>query len=90
MEFKRCSRCGSFFVSDGTTCSKCNIKDEKDFKKLKNYIEENEVNGSLEELSSQTGITVRNLQRYLNNKDIKDMPFKIDHSAGFDNISVNL
>lgn len=93
MEFKKCSRCGSFFVSDGNICSKCSIKDEQDIKKLKNYIEENENLGSLEELSNNTGITVRNLSRYINNnEEIKNMSsnIKINNNESFNNLSVNL
>ena len=32
MEFKKCNRCGSFFVSDGNICSKCSVKDEQEIK----------------------------------------------------------
>ena len=93
MEFKKCNRCGSFFVSDGNICSKCSVKDEQEIKKLKNYIEENDHLGSLEELSNNTGITVRNLSRYINsNKEIKNMSntIKINNEEGFNNLSVNL
>ena len=41
MEFNRCSRCGSFYVSEGNVCPKCSTKDGYEFKTFTNYIKEN-------------------------------------------------
>ena len=41
MEFKKCKRCGCFFVSNNDICGKCSPKDEYEITKLKNYFEEN-------------------------------------------------
>ena len=31
MEFNRCSRCGSFYISEGNVCPKCSTKDGFEF-----------------------------------------------------------
>jgi len=40
MEFKKCVRCGSFFVSEGDVCQNCMPKDRLDIIKFKLPIEE--------------------------------------------------
>ena len=64
MEIKKCVRCGSFFVTDGEVCGNCVPKDKLDIFKLKNYFEENS-NSSVETISINTGISTRNVERYL-------------------------
>ena len=34
MDFKKCSRCGSFYVSNGNVCPKCSPKDNLEFSKI--------------------------------------------------------
>ena len=70
MEFNRCSRCGSFYLSQGNVCPKCSTKDNLELSTFKNYIQENGLNSSLENISGQTGISVKNLNRFLEYKDI--------------------
>ena len=48
MEFNRCSRCGSFYVSAGNVCPKCSAKDGVEFSNFLNYVEENGLNDSLD------------------------------------------
>lgn len=66
MEFNRCSRCGSFYVSQGNVCPKCSTKDEFEFSTFKVFVQENGLNDSLDSISGQTGISVKNLNRFLN------------------------
>ena len=40
MEFKKCARCGCFFMSDDSVCCNCKPKDKFDTIKLQNYLEE--------------------------------------------------
>ena len=40
MEFKRCLRCGCFFVSANDVCCNCESKDRFDVAKLNNILEE--------------------------------------------------
>lgn len=74
MEFNKCSRCGNFFISNDDVCPKCKAKDNLEFQTFKTYIEENGMNNNLDVLSSQTGITVKNLNRFLDYKDFKNLP----------------
>ena len=31
MEFKKCTRCGNFYVSEGNVCPRCTAKDNMEF-----------------------------------------------------------
>ncbi|MFR5683490.1 MAG: hypothetical protein ACLUD1_05435 [Clostridia bacterium] len=42
MEFKKCKRCGCFFVSDHDVCCNCEPKDHADIATLKSYIQDSE------------------------------------------------
>lgn len=66
MEFNKCSRCGNFFLSNDDVCPKCKAKDTLEFESFKTYISENGVNGNIDLLSSETGISQKNINRYLN------------------------
>ena len=65
MEFNKCSRCGNFYISNGNVCPKCSGKDNFEFSTFKTYIEENGFENSLETISGDTGISVKNLNRFL-------------------------
>ncbi len=65
MEFKKCSRCGNFYVSEGDICPKCNPKENVELSTFKNYIEENGTSSSLESIAGATGISLKNLNRFL-------------------------
>ncbi len=65
MEFNKCSRCGNFYVSNNDVCPKCQTKDTLEFETFKTYIEENGIIRNLDILSSETGISVKNLNRFL-------------------------
>lgn len=64
MEFKKCVRCGSFFVTEGDVCQNCMPKDKLDRFKFQDYIENN-VEISASDISINTGISIRNVNRYL-------------------------
>ena len=74
MDFNRCSRCGNFYVSQGNVCPKCSSKDGFEFSTFKNYIKENGFDNSLETISGQIGVSVKNLNRFLEYEDFK--PYK--------------
>ena len=67
MEVTRCSRCGAFYTNGGYVCSKCTNKDNFELSTFKNFVEENgmELN-SLNQISASTGISEKNLNRFLN------------------------
>lgn len=70
MELKKCNRCGCFYVSENEVCNNCLPKDNLEIAKLNNYIEQNGNEYSLDDLSVSTGISARNLNRYINNNGI--------------------
>ena len=75
MEFNKCSRCGNFFISDDDVCPKCKAKDTLEFETFKNYVSENGLvdnldSFNLDTVSNDTGISMKNLNRYIK-KDIQ-------------------
>ena len=72
MEFKKWSRCGNFFISNDDVCPKCKTKDTLEFETFKSYITENGLNNNLDTLSNETGISVKNINRYLNYNDLNN------------------
>lgn len=72
MEFNKCSRCGNFFISNDDVCPKCKVKDNLEFETFKSYIAENGINNNLDILSNETGISVKNINRYLSYTDFNN------------------
>ena len=72
MEFNKCCRCGCFYVSDGDVCPNCSSKDNFEYSTFKSYIEENGLSSSLDSISNEIGISVKNLNRYLKNDELKE------------------
>ena len=73
MDFKKCVRCGSFFISDNDVCCNCSSKDNKDIATLNNFISGYEEMPSVAEISSHTGIMSSNINRYIKDKSIKGL-----------------
>ncbi len=73
MEFKKCSRCGNFYVSESNVCPKCIVKDNMEFSAFKAYVEENGLEGGVEGISGQTGISVKNINRFLGYQGISNI-----------------
>ena len=71
MEFNRCGRCGSFYISEGNVCPKCSTKDGFEFSNFKSYVQENGLENSLDTISGETGISVKNLNRFLEYEEFK-------------------
>ena len=72
MELNRCSRCGSFYVSSGNVCPNCSIKDGFEFSTFKSYVQENGLDNSLNSISNETGISVKNLNRFLGYEEFQN------------------
>ena len=58
MEFKKCARCGCFFMSNNDVCCNCESKDMFDIAKLNSIMEDNINFNSIQELSNESGITI--------------------------------
>ena len=79
MELNKCSRCGAFFVTGNNVCPNCEVKDSAEIFKLKSFLDENDYSGSsVEDLSFNTGISVKNLNRFLEQNDFKEIALKLD------------
>ena len=46
MDFNKCSRCGSFYLSTGNVCPKCSSKDQLEFSTFKSKVIISESNES--------------------------------------------
>lgn len=70
MDFKRCNRCGNFFVSDNEICYECEIKDKADIAKLNNILINTSGITSVNELSASSGVNPSNINRFIDNNFI--------------------
>ena len=70
MNFKRCNRCGNFFMSDNDICYDCRIKDKADIAKLNNILINTSGINSINELSENSGVNPTNINRFIDNKFI--------------------
>ena len=76
MELKRCARCGSFFVSEDSVCVNCTKKDSADVLKLKGFLEsQTEEIIDKDELATFTGISIKNIDRYLSMEEFSNVEF---------------
>lgn len=73
MELKICARCGCFFSSDGDVCFRCLDKDKKDIYNLNSYIVNSASSPSVDYLSSETGVSVKNINRFIANNSITNL-----------------
>lgn len=71
MEFKKCVRCGCFFMSDNDVCLNCEPKDRQEINKLNNYIEENDMIKNIQDLSINTSVSINNINRFIKSDSIK-------------------
>lgn len=78
MEFKKCERCGSFFLSESAVCENCSPKDSFELSKLRNYFEGDIQASSIDSISVDTGISVKNLNRYLGNEEFSEISNKLN------------
>lgn len=70
MELKRCARCGCFFASSNEVCCNCETKDNQDISNLNNYIVNYPSIDSVEALSFDTGVSAKNIYRFIENDSI--------------------
>ena len=73
MELNKCKRCGAFFASKDSVCPNCKPKDLSDVYKLKNFLQENDLPSSMDVLSYETGISIKNLNRILEEKNLLEI-----------------
>ena len=88
MEFNRCSRCGNFYVAEGNVCPKCASKDGFEFSTFKTYIQENGLDNSINTISNDTGISVKNLNRFLAQEQFSNFSEQVQGNS--ENIGIQL
>lgn len=88
MEFKKCNRCGGFYTTQGNVCPKCSNKDTLELSTFKNYIEENGLS-SVEAMSIGTGISEKNINRFINIEGINYTAEGLEGSIGNNGITLN-
>lgn len=70
MNLNKCERCGCFFTSIDSVCPNCLSKDKNDLAQLTNFLTENDAPISAEDLSLHTGVSLKNVNRFLKDKNI--------------------
>lgn len=73
MEFKKCMRCGCFFMSDNDVCCNCESRDKMDIAKLNSILDENNDFNSVQDLSILSGVNINNLNRFISNNQISNL-----------------
>ncbi len=86
MELKRCARCGKFYASEVDVCHECEKKDVADLSKLKGFFADEYVGGVTKaEISASTGISAKNLNRYLGYEEFSGI-YISDNASGLNEI----
>lgn len=72
VEARKCARCGCMYIAETEVCSSCQQKDGVDLFKLKGFLSEGiEEPITQGELSVATGISNKNLSRFLGYDEFK-------------------
>ena len=77
MEFKKCMRCGCFFMSENNICCNCESKDKMDIAKLNTILNDNISFNSVQDLSIASGVNINNLNRFIKNNQLSDLDFNL-------------
>lgn len=78
MDLNRCKRCGAFFASTDCVCPNCKTKDISDLSKLEAFLQENELPSSIDVLANNTGISAKNLNRFIAENDFSEYGVNFD------------
>ncbi len=77
MEIKRCVRCGSLYMAEKEVCNECFAKDNAEVIKLRGILSEGlEVGTTKQDLAVKTGITAKNLDRFLQSEEFNGIYFQ--------------
>lgn len=89
MNLNKCERCGCFFASKNSVCPKCEAKDENDIEQLKLFLNDADTSVSVESLAFSTGVSLKNVNRFLKNKDLYTTLTNLGLDSG-DTINISL
>ena len=73
MKFNKCIRCGCFFSSEDSLCPNCLSRDEIDKLTIRKYLKNNDMPQNVEALAFQSGVELKNVNRYLNTREFSDL-----------------
>lgn len=90
MELKRCPRCGNFYNSDLNVCQDCKTNENLDVSKLKGYIDQYGMNASTEDMAINTGVNVKNINRYLSDTEKYGLLENKNNMDNFSGSEINL
>lgn len=72
VEARKCVRCGSMYIAETEVCSNCQQKDGAELYRLKGFLKEGSGDPITQgELSIATGISNKNLARFLQTDELK-------------------
>ena len=71
MKFNKCVRCGCFFTSEDSVCPNC---------KAKNFIANNDIPENAESLSFYSGVSLKNINRYMQTKEFSSLKKSFNNS----------
>lgn len=93
MNLNKCERCGCFFTSKNQVCPNCQSKDENEINQLKNFLSEADSEVSVENLSASTGVSIKNVNRFLKDKNLyntfTDLGLNLGNNSN-NNINISL
>ena len=89
MKFNKCVRCGCFFASSDDVCPSCKSKDEVDKNTLKNFLDNADSPLSLDNLSFNSGVELKNINRFMESKEFSNYKNLIN-TDGFGNVKISL
>ena len=94
MNLNKCERCGCFFTSKNQVCPNCQAKDENEINQLKNFLNEVDNEVSIENLSASTGVSIKNVNRFLKDKNLcnafTDLGLNLGNNNNNNNINISL
>ena len=89
MKFNKCVRCGCFFASSDDDCPSCKSKDEVDKNTLKNFLDNTDSPLSLDSLSFNSGVELKNINRFMESTEFSSYK-KMIGTDGFENVKISL
>lgn len=84
MEIKKCTKCGSFIMTNNDLCESCSKETAYENTVLKSYFDENLTFDSIPSISAITGIAPNTIQNYMKANNYIDSD--LNTTSSFSNI----
>ena len=76
MNFNKCCRCGSFYITSGDVCPNCVPKDLCEISNLKNFFNTSTIPDTIDDIALSTGISAKNINRFFKDEQFSDISKK--------------